>query len=209
MSEHFEPKRDGNLLVVLGPVTRNSDIYGMLGVQSNGSYFSQINEFIDSLPVDLFSHTIVRPKNASQIRKPARVSSDQMSKVINKTVQLDQGGLNLNLTQSTSRLSVVTYNETTIPVNLMANFPTIALWDSKYVRLNPQAAEIYKELERAKILFHSPSLAAQHVAEIWSDIDAWWNSQHVRNVKANYCKHYAYQAKFPVLTVASAIADNL
>ena len=209
MSEHFEPKRDGNLLVVLGPVTRNSDIYGMLGVQSNGSYFSQINEFIDSLPVELFPHTIVRPKNASQIRKPARVSSDQMSKVINKKVQLDQGGLNLNLTQSTSRLSVVTYNETTIPANLMANYPTIALWDSKYVRLNTQAAEIYKELEHAKILFHSPSLAAQHVAEIWSDIDAWWNSKHVRNARANYCKHYAYQAKFPVLTVASAIADNL
>ena len=181
----------------------------MVGVQSNSPYFSQINEFIDSLPVDIFSHTIVRPKNASQIRKPARVSPGQMSEVINKKVQLDQGGLNLNLTQSTSRLSVVTYNETTIPVNLMANFPTIALWDPKYVRLNPQAAEIYKELERVKILFHSPRLAAQHVAEIWSDIDAWWSSQHVSNARANYCKHYAYQAKFPALTVASAIADNL
>ena len=181
----------------------------MLGVQSNGSYFSQINEFIDSLSVDVLPHTIVRPKNASQTRKPARVSSDQISEVINKKVQLDQGSLNLNLTQSTSRLSVITYNETTIPANLMANYPTIALWDSKYVRLNPLAAEIYKGLERAKILFYSPSLAAEHISDIWSHIDTWWNSQHVRNARANYCKHYAYQAKFPALTVASTIADNL
>lgn len=151
----------------------------------------------------------MRPKNAGQTRKPARVSSAQMSQVIVKSVQLDHGGVSLDRRQSTARLAVVTYNETTIPQNLMANYPTIALWDSKYVRLNDHAAEIYKQLEQAKILFHSPSLAAQHISEIWTDIEKWWNSDSVRAARENYCNHYAYQAKYPALTVASAIADSI
>ncbi len=209
ISKDFAAKKDGNLLVVLGPVTRNSDIYGMLGVQSNSSYFSLLNSFINSLSSEILSQTIVRPKNAGQTRKPARVSSTQMSQVIVKSVQLDHGGLSLDRRQSTARLAVVTYNETTIPQNLMANYPTIALWDSKYVRLNHHAAEIYKQLEQAKILFHSPSLAAQHISEIWTDIEKWWNSHSVLVARENYCNHYAYQAKYPALTVASAIADSI
>ena len=155
------------------------------------------------------NQVIVRPKNASAVSKPARVSLDQISQIFDETLTMDDGKSSLESQLRHCRLAVVTYNETTIPANLMADYPTIALWDSKFVRLNPQAAEIYKELERAKILFHSPSLAAEHISDIWSDIDTWWNAQHVRNARANYCKHYAYQAKFPVLTVASAIADNL
>ncbi|MGA1240626.1 MAG: transferase, partial [Ilumatobacteraceae bacterium] len=110
---------------------------------------------------------------------------------------------------SESRLAVVTYNETTIPTNLMANFPTIALWDPKYVRLNDRAAAVYKKLLKAKILFHSSTDAAQHISAIWSDVDSWWNSEIVQTARLNFCEHYAYKVQFPALTVASVIADNL
>jgi putative transferase (TIGR04331 family) len=91
----------------------------------------------------------------------------------------------------------------------MANFPTVALWDPKYVRLNDRASSVYKELLKAKILFHSPIDAAQHISEIWSDVGSWWNSEVVQGARLNFCDHYAYKVRFPALTVASAIADNL
>ncbi|MFZ9370159.1 MAG: transferase, LIC12162 family protein, partial [Ilumatobacteraceae bacterium] len=121
----------------------------------------------------------------------------------------DFGGQSLNQRLAKSRLAVVTYNETTIPTNLMANFPTIALWDPNYVRLNDRAAAVYEELLKAKILFHSPTDAAQHISEIWSDVDSWWNSEIVQTARLNFCEHYAYKVRFPALTVASVIADNL
>ena len=209
VSESFEPNQKGNLLVVLGPITRNSDIYGMLGVQSNSNYFKLLDQFVSSLSGEVRAQTIVRPKSASQTRKPARVSSDQVVNIFLTSVDIDDGGVGLTQMLMSSRLAVVTYNETTIPTNMMFGFPTIALWDPKYVRLNIQAEEIYHKMHEAKILFYSPQLAAEHITRIWSGVENWWNSPQVRLARENYCNHYAYKARFPALTVASVIADNL
>ncbi|MGA0835857.1 MAG: LIC12162 family transferase [Ilumatobacteraceae bacterium] len=207
--EEPTPANDGNLLVVLGPVTRNSDIYGMLVVQSNSNYFKLLADFVRALPNHVLTQTLVRPKNASAIRKPARVGADQILNIFDRNIEIDFGGQSLNQRLAKSRLAVVTYNETTIPTNLMANFPTIALWDPNYVRLNDRAAAVYEKLLKAKILFHSSTDAAQHISAIWSDVDSWWNSEIVQTARLNFCEHYAYKVQFPALTVASVIADNL
>ncbi|NBO39895.1 hypothetical protein EBU99_15130 [bacterium] len=133
----------------------------------------------------------------------------QISEIFGESVNLDIGSESLERSLSESRLAVVTYNETTIPTNLIANFPTIALWDPNYVRLNDRATAVYEELLKAKVLFHSPTAAAQHISEIWSDVDEWWNSEVVQSARRNFCDHYAHKVRFPALTVASVIADNL
>jgi putative transferase (TIGR04331 family) len=207
--EKLTPANDGQLLVVLGPVTRNSDIYGMLGVQSNSNYFKLLAGLIGALPSHVARKTLVRPKNASVTRKPARVGADQILNIFDRNIEIDFGGQSLNQRLTNSRLAVVTYNETTIPANLIANFPTVALWDPKYVRLNDQATSVYDELQKAKILFHSQIDAAQHISYIWSDVDGWWNSEVVQSARLNYCNHYAHRVRFPALTVASVIADSL
>jgi putative transferase (TIGR04331 family) len=207
--EKLTPANDGELLVVLGPVTRNSDIYGMLGVQSNSNYFKLLADFVSALPNHVLTQTLVRPKNASATRKPARVGADQILNIFDQNIEIDFGGQSLNQRLTNSRLALVTYNETTIPANLIANFPTVALWDPKYVRLNDRATSVYDELQKAKILFHSPLDAAQHISDIWSDVGDWWNSEVVQSARLNYCDHYAHRVRFPALTVASVIADSL
>jgi len=209
ISESFKPSKNGDALVVLGPITRNSDIYGMLGVQSNSNYFKFLDEFLVSLSDEVRSQTIVRPKSASQARKPARVSSGQAKNIFSTQTKIDSGEVGLNQRLKSCRLAVVTYNETTVPLNMMNGFPTIALWDPKYVRLNSQAEIVYYQMHEAKILFYSPQLAAEHITQIWSDVEGWWNSPQVRLARENYCNHYAHRVRFPALTVASVIADNL
>jgi putative transferase (TIGR04331 family) len=207
--EELSPADDGHLLAVLGPVTRNSDIYGMLAVQSNSSYYKILTDLASALPDHILTQTLVRPKHAGAIRKPARVGAGQILNIFDRKIEIDFGGQSLNQRLLKSRLAIVTYNETTIPTNLMANFPTVALWDPKYVRLNDRATSVYEELLKAKILFHSPIDAAQHISEIWSDVGSWWNSEVVQGARLNFCDHYAYKVRFPALTVASAIADSL
>jgi putative transferase (TIGR04331 family) len=208
-SDYYKPNYSGKLLVVLGPVTRQQNNFNLGNVHCNSNYYESINEFLQSLDIEKLSSTVVRPKNADPNRKPARVSVGQISVVLGESINLDLGSESLERSLSESRLAVVTYNETTIPTNLMANFPTIALWDPNYVRLNDRAAAVYEELLNAKILFHSPTDAAQHISEIWSDVDSWWNSEIVQSARLNYCDHYAYKVRFPSLTVASVIADKL
>jgi putative transferase (TIGR04331 family) len=208
-SDFYKPNYSGNLLVVLGPVTRQQNNFNLGNVHCNSSYYNSINEFLNTLDVEVLPTVVVRPKVADIKGKPARVSVVQISEIVGESIELDLGVKSLGNSLSKSRLAVVTYNETTIPKNLMANFPTVALWDPKYVRLNDRAAAVYEKLLKAKILFHSSTDAAQHISAIWSDVDSWWNSEIVQTARLNFCEHYAYKVQFPALTVASVIADNL
>ena len=205
--DKFSRCKTGGLLIVLGPVTRNSDVYQMLGAQSNSSYFGYFKELINSLPKYILEQTRVRPKNASAVGKPARVSPQQISELLGNLVEIDTGGSSLSEMQSQNRLSVVTYNETTIPTNLLAGYPTVAMWDPKYVRLTSTAATIYDELFKAKILHYTPESAAQHIADIWENVDFWWTSEEVLQARETFCENFARHSKFPALEVAKALAD--
>ena len=205
--QDFKPNKTGGLLIVLGPLTRNSDIYGMLGVQSNSSYLNNIELIISNLPSKVLDQTQVRPKNASSINKPARVSGQQISQILGNGVEIDFGTHSLNLTQSQNRLSIVTYNETTIPTNLMAGYPTIVFWDPKYEKLDSTAQQIHDRLFETKILHYSGETVAQHVDEIWDDIDSWWQSPETTKARNLYCNYFARRKNFPALAVAKALAD--
>jgi putative transferase (TIGR04331 family) len=179
----------------------------MLCVQSNSSYFNYLRKFIYSLPVHISAQTQIRPKNANAVGKPARVSSQQVSELLGSLIEIDTGELTLNESQSQNRLSVVTYNETTIPKNLMAGYPTVAMWDPSYVRLTTTASIVYDELLKAKILHYTPESAAQHIADIWENVDLWWTSEEVLQARETFCENFARHSKFPALEIAKALAD--
>ena len=205
--QDFKPNKTGGLLIVLGPLTRNSDIYGMLGVQSNSSYLNNIELIISNLPSKVLDQTQVRPKNASSTNKPARVSGQQISQILGNDVEIDFGTHSLNLTQSQNRLSIVTYNETTIPTNLMAGYPTIVFWDPRYEKLNSTAQKIHDRLFETQILHYSAETVAMHVGEFWDDIDSWWQSPETTKARNLYCNYFARRKNFPALAVAKALAD--
>jgi putative transferase (TIGR04331 family) len=208
-SNSYRPDFKGDLLVVLGPVTRQQNNFNLGNTHCNSSYYTMLKQFLFSLKTDLLPSVVIRPKNASAVSKPARLSTKQISEVLDGFENLDAGKQSLEQSLSSCRLAVVTYNETTIPTNMMNGFPTITLWDPKYVRLNSQAEMVYHQMHEAKILFYSPQLAAEHITQIWSDVEGWWKSAQVRLARENYCNHYAHRVRFPALTVASVIADNL
>jgi putative transferase (TIGR04331 family) len=208
-SNSYRPDFKGDLLVVLGPVTRQQNNFNLGNTHCNSSYYTMLKQFLFSLKTDLLPSVVIRPKNASAVSKPARLSTKQISEVLDGFENLDAGKQSLEQSLSSCRLAVVTYNETTIPTNMMNGFPTIALWDPKFVRLNSQGEMVYYQMHEAKILFYSPQLAAEHITQIWPDVEGWWNSAQVRLARENYCNHYAHRVRFPALTVASVIADNL
>jgi putative transferase (TIGR04331 family) len=203
----FKPNRNGGVLIVLGPITRNSDIYGMLGVQSNSAYLDNLKKLVTLFPESIRNQTMIRPKNASSVGKPARVSGQQISEILGGVVEVDLGSAGLNETLTRNRMAVVTYNETTVPNNLMAGYPTIIFWDAKYEQLNLRANKFYERLLSAKILHHSPESAAQHIADIWENVDLWWTSEEVIQAREIFCKNFARRSRFPALEVAKALAD--
>jgi putative transferase (TIGR04331 family) len=179
----------------------------MLGVQSNSAYLDNLKKLVTLLPESICNQTMIRPKNASSVGKPARVSGQQISEILGGVVEVDLGSVGLNETLSRNRMAVVTYNETTVPNNLMAGYPTIIFWDSKYEQLNLRANKFYEQLLSAKILHYSPESAAQHISDIWENVDLWWTSEEVIQAREIFCKNFARRSRFPALEVAKALAD--
>ena len=171
------------------------------------SFFGDLNVLRNSLPKFILDHTLVRPNNAIAVGKPACDSPPLISELLGNLVEIDTGGSSLSEMQSQNRLSVVTYNETTIPTNLLAGYPTVAMWDPNYVRLTTAASIVYDELFKAKILHYTPESAAQHIADIWENVDLWWTSEEVLQARETFCENFARHSKFPALEIAKALAD--
>ena len=179
----------------------------MLGVQSNSAYLDNLKKLVTLLPETIRKQTTIRPKNASSVGKPARVSGQQISEIFSGAVEVDFGSVGLNETLCRNRISIVTYNETTVPNNVMAGYPTIIYWDPKHEQLNLWANKFYEQFLVAKILHHSPESAARHLVDVWDDVDAWWTSKVVLQARETFCENFARHRKFPALVVAKALAD--
>ena len=65
-----------------------------------------------------------------------------------------------------SRLSVCTYNATTVLEILVSNFPTIIFWNPTLFELRDSAQPYYDELRKASILHDTPESAAIKVNEV-------------------------------------------
>ncbi len=52
-----------------------------------------------------------------------------------------------------------------------------------------------------------PESAAQHIADIWENVDLWWTSEEVIQAREIFCKNFARRSRFPALEVAKALAD--
>lgn len=96
---------------------------------------------------------------------------------------------------STANLIVLSYMGTTWLEALMSNIPTIVFvnpdhWDMKQ--------EIYPYLDKLKnvgILHDTPISAANHINNIFPDIDAWWNNLSLQLVREEFCQNFAYTEK--------------
>jgi len=89
------------------------------------------------------------------------------------------------------RLAIVTYNSTTLLETLASNFPTVAFWNFSSWPVSEEAIEAFDGLVAAKILFSTPKAAADHLEEIWHDIDGWWLDPMVHGYRMAFADQFA------------------
>ena len=150
-------------------------------------YFSDQCTFVSSLPRPIRDALIVR-------LYPEDYGWDQLSRWRDRfpDLQLDQGDSSIDNLIRQSRLYISTYNATTFLESFTMNVPTVIYWNPGHWELRESAESCFADLKRVGIFHETPESAAQHVAAIWDDIDAWWQSAAVREVldrfKHRYCR---------------------
>lgn len=95
-----------------------------------------------------------------------------------------------------SRIVLCNHYGTTMHQTLAWNVPTILYWDSTVTDLHPEAEKVFQHLIDAKILFFSHEKAAQHLNNVYTDVNSWWLDKKTQDARKLFCQHYARSSKF-------------
>jgi putative transferase (TIGR04331 family) len=110
---------------------------------------------------------------------------------------------------SDCRVYVCDHVSTTFLEAMAADRPTILFWDPATYPLRAEAQASFDLLRTVGILHDGPDAAADHVALIYGDVDAWWRSAELQRVRADFCDVYARTAQAPVAAWASELRSVL
>ena len=88
------------------------------------------------------------------------------------------------------------------------NIPTICFWRGGVDHLFDDAADYYKMLENVGIFTNSAEKAASYVNMNWDDVDGWWNSKSIQEVRIKFCSRYSRVVKNPTKMLANTLLEN-
>ena len=150
-------------------------------------YFADQFRFVEQLPQAIQDVLTVR-------LYPQDLGWDQLARWRDQfpTLRLDEGGSSILEEIRQSRLYISTYNATTFLESFTMNVPTVIYWNPHHWELRESARPYFEELKRVGIFHESPESAARHVAKIWEDVDAWWDTPAVRDVLEDFKSHYCH-----------------
>lgn len=100
---------------------------------------------------------------------------------------------NYNKFLSQSKIIICTYPNTTFAEAMASGIPNILLYPNHLWEL-PRTQELLEILMAAKIVFHDPYMAAEHINSIWNDPGRWWGEASVVDARREFCNQAVYQS---------------
>jgi putative transferase (TIGR04331 family) len=174
-------KKKGNVLWLGMTSPRYSYRYLSLPVGPAFKYYLEDQfSFGNSLSNEVARQTIFRPN-------PPDYGWNLQSKFINELPQIHfyRGKKTFLEHARDARIVVGTYNATTLLETFSANFPTLLFWNPNLSELRSEAKQHFDALIEAKVLWHDPRAAANHLNQIFNDpLDWWWTPQVQKTIKS-------------------------
>lgn len=194
--------RGGLLLIELCPDHRFTpwDAYFEFGVYQKTQF-----RFVERLPAAIREELVVRLHADSRHHQWSDV---QRWKDNSPHVRVETGGTGLRDLIAGSRLTVHSYDGTSMLETLAANLPTLCFWNPDSELLLPQAKADYQQLRNGGILVDTAEQAAATIERNWSDIDGWWRSAPVQQARAAFCSRYARGEGRPVRTLERLLTNH-
>ena len=97
-----------------------------------------------------------------------------------------------------ARLVVFSYDSTGILEALSLNIPMIAFWQDGLSHMIDEAKPFYQKLFDVGLIHYSPEDAAAKVNQVWDNVDAWWYSSDIQQVRVLFCQQYAKTVEKPI-----------
>ncbi len=194
----------GGLLMQLGTPRYSFSITSTTQSDDFNKYIDEQMRFVASLPVNIQSCFTVRLASADNCWNNSERWRDRFS-----GLDIDAGNKDIHELFAQAKIVVCTYAGTTYNQALAANAPTVIFWNSKYERLHHTSDPLFQELLRVGIFHETPESAAAHIAGVWENINDWWQSADLQEVRARYCRSYAFLPEDSLTRLHNALQDLL
>ena len=113
-------------------------------------------------------------------------------------IRVDDGSTNIRALIRKSRLYISTYNATTYLESLSWNVPTIMFWNPQHWELKDEVQPYFDQLKSVGIFHETPESAARQMEAVWDDVDEWWHSSEVQEVRRSFCERFAHIPSDPM-----------
>ena len=97
------------------------------------------------------------------------------------------------------KLLICNHYGTTIHQALSWNIPFVCYFDDQITEISKESKDIFNKLKNANIVHNDFEGAAKHINIIVNDIDKWWLSESVQNIRKEFCNKYARSSKYWLL----------
>lgn len=172
------------------PNTRAPEInasYGESGDRVVPGYLNMNLSFLESLDDETIGGMVYRPYPANYARRAlvwdqAFVLDRQLARV----KAIDESAVSARILMQKSRLIIINYLSTSYLEALIANLPTIILWNTEAYLLESRHAGFFDGLVAAKICHKDPVEAAKFVVKIKHDPESWWQSEAVQSARRSF-----------------------
>lgn len=176
-----------DILIALGLTQRYSYWLYSIPVASQWSeYFDDQSIFIDLLPKHIKKFIKVR-------LSPSDYDWSHKERLRDKFPLLRFDSINNSFQHSVSnsKIFIGTYNATTFLETFSANIPTIIFWNPMHSEIRESAEPYFKILHEVGIMHYSPESAANHLINIWDNVDKWWNLKETQDARLLFASNYA------------------
>ncbi len=186
-------KKEHALLFVSSiPVTRAPEInacYGESGSRVIPGYLEMNRTFFETLNESTLSTMVYRAYPA-RFKQQALVWDQEfiLNKFLSKVKRYDDSDTSGRLFMQSSRLVIINYLSTSYLESLLADIPTIILWNKDAYFLEEHHKGFFDGLIEAKICHTNPVEAANFVEHIKGEPETWWKTSLVRRARAEFLK---------------------
>ncbi len=105
-------------------------------------------------------------------------------------VSLDNGHRPIIDLLTATKLCIVTTNGTTYLESFYLGVPTVIYWDTTRWELLESVVPYFEDLARVGVFHDTPESAANHVSNIWNEVQLWWLDDAVVDAVARFKRHY-------------------
>jgi len=184
-----EKKHD--ILLVCGlPIARPPEVsctYGQFGAYRALSYFSFNKRFMESLGHDTLKSVYFRSYPRDQSKDwLCWDQSYAFSSEIGQAKFYDDGDTNMRRLMREARLIVVNYLSTSYLEAIIADVPTIILWNQEANLFSRANEHVFDSLIDVGICQTNPESAARFVNTVKDDPERWWRSAKVRRARQEF-----------------------